>query len=72
MAWYGIEYLVNFFEVFLFSYFIQNHIDERIYDKRLWVTLIIASSGTLFFNIVGETYILIAQYSFVFFFITFL
>lgn len=71
MAWYGIEYLVNFFEVFLFSYFIQNHIDERIYDKRLWVTLIIASSGTLFFNIVGETYILIAQYSFVFFFITF-
>lgn len=66
MVWYSVEFLVNFFEMFLFSFFTQNYISNRVNEKRLWLTLIIASVCMLFFNVVGEVYILVAQYTFMF------
>lgn len=66
MAWYGIEYFVNFFEFFVFSDFINEKRGSRLYDKKLWIIIMISSLFMLAINIIGETNVLVTQYTFVF------
>ncbi|MBN2897515.1 MAG: GHKL domain-containing protein [Clostridia bacterium] len=66
MAWYGVEYLVNLLEIFLYTEFIAKNRELNVVPIKKVVTTLVAALLLLVVNIVGERYVLIAQYAFLF------
>lgn len=69
MGWYGIEYLVNLFETFLFMEFIERKQKSQVSSLRRGIILVLVSTVMLGVNIIGEEYVLVAQFTFIFGFI---
>lgn len=65
MGWYGIEFLVNVFEIFLYVDFIGTAQRKKISSLAKTIVMLLAGLGLLVINIIGESHILIGQYNFV-------
>lgn len=72
MGWYGIEFLVNLFEVFLFTEFIERKQKSMVSIYKRGIILLISSLMMLSINIIGEKYVLVAQFTFLFGFIIYI
>jgi len=65
MAWYGVEYLVNLFEMFLFSDFIEKNKVRQTSTLKKFMILICGSILLMTLNVLGQSNLIIAQNTFI-------